>query len=183
MKQPHKHAELIKAWADEYITYDERTGTFVWKKHPTGRAKLGSEAGRIVRGYRRIGVLGKEMQAHVLAWIIVNATYPDGQIDHIDGDKTNNSINNLRLVTHQENQHNQRKAHKRSSSGYLGAHKDSRGGFSAKITVNNKTIFLGRFSTAIEAHKTYILAKQKYHPSAPQMNGETGKLKKAEVLE
>ena len=163
--KPHKHAELIKAWADEYLMYDKEAGKVFWKKQPRGRAKLGDEAGRVVKGYRRIGVMNEEIQTHILIWILHYGEYPQGLIDHIDYDSFNNRIENLRIATPLENQHNQVRPHKTSTTGLLGVG-TSRGKFIARISVNNQSVFLGRFDTKEEAHSKYIEAKQKYHPTA-----------------
>jgi len=175
----HKHYDVIVAWAEEYIFYNKDEGKLYWKKQPKGRGKIGNECGRIVRGYRRIGMMNEEIQSHIFIWILEHNAFPDKSLDHIDGNPQNNRIDNLRLVTSQQNQHNQTRAHKSNSSGLIGAHKDNiRGGYQSKIYVNNKAIFLGRCETAQEAHKKYLEAKVIYHPSAPY----TGELKSAEVL-
>lgn len=96
------------------------------------------------------------IRAHRLAWYLCYGELPKNQIDHIDGDRTNNKIANLRNVTHQQNQWNQTKA-----KGYFWSKQYER--WTSQITVNNKKIFLGRFDTEEEALNAYKCAKKKYH--------------------
>jgi hypothetical protein len=76
-------------------------------------------------------------------------------IDHIDIDKSNNSIDNLRILTNQQNCFNTN-----AKGCYF--HKKS-GKWVAKITINKKSIYLGRHKTEEEAHEAYLEAKKKYH--------------------
>lgn len=82
------------------------------------------------------------------------------QIDHIDRCPTNNNINNLRIVTHQENQFNR---------DAIGATID-RNKWKASISINNIKKNLGRFNTKEEAHNAYLEAKAKYHIILPHPN-------------
>lgn len=77
-------------------------------------------------------------------------------IDHIDGNKLNNAVNNLRIVTNQQNQWNQTKA-----KGYYWHKKNKK--WQAQITVNNKNINLGYFENEIDARNAYLNAKRLYH--------------------
>ena len=80
----------------------------------------------------------------------------DKQVDHIDGQKTNNCINNLRLVTNQQNSFNRTTA--------KGFHFDKqRQKYKAQIRLNGKDIHLGYFSTEAEARASYLSAKLVYH--------------------
>jgi hypothetical protein len=88
-------------------------------------------------------------------WDIFN-THRDNFIDHIDGNPSNNNIENLRVVTNQQNQWNQTRA-----KGYSWdkIHKKWR----ASISINKKTKYLGLFELEEDAHKAYLDAKEKYH--------------------
>lgn len=81
-------------------------------------------------------------------------------VDHIDGNKTNNNLNNLRWVTSSENQHNRKSA--RGISWHKGAKK-----WQAIIGVNGKRKHLGYYDTEEEARQAYLKAKKIYHPSSP----------------
>lgn len=91
---------------------------------------------------------------HRLVWQYHTGEEPDGILDHIDGNKTNNKIENLRIVSYQENAWNSDKA-----NGYH-KHGDR---FRAQITVNRKKIHLGLFETEEEANLAYLKAKESLH--------------------
>ena len=87
-------------------------------------------------------------------WDIYNSS-TNNSIDHIDGNTRNNNIENLRVVTNQENSFNTK------AKGYYFI-KDV-GKWSACITINNKTKHLGRFDNKEDAHQAYLDAKEIYH--------------------
>jgi hypothetical protein len=84
------------------------------------------------------------------------------QVDHIDGDRLNNNLNNLRWVTSTENKHN-----RRTAKGY-GWHKQHNK-WIAQIMVNKKMHYLGCYDTEEDARQAYLSAKKIHHPSAPDM--------------
>jgi hypothetical protein len=94
--------------------------------------------------------------SHRLAWFLHYGLTPQKTIDHIDGNKKNNRIENLRDVSHQENQFNLTKA-----KGYSWDPINKK--FAARIKLNNRNKFLGRFNTEEEARNAYLKAKEKYH--------------------
>ena len=81
---------------------------------------------------------------------------PDNEIDHIDNDKSNNNIENLRIVNHSENNQN-----KLSTKGYTWDKRDNK--YKAQIKVNKKHHNLGCYDTAEEARDAYLIGKAKYH--------------------
>jgi hypothetical protein len=90
--------------------------------------------------------------------------WPQNDIDHRDGDKKNNRFSNLRDVTTQVNIQNQRRATKANKSGLLGAAFNRRlGKYVSGIGVAGRTVYLGVFETAIEAHEAYLKAKRQLH--------------------
>lgn len=117
-------------------------------------------------GYARVWVDGKFYYPHRLAWLLVYRECPDF-IDHIDRNKMNNRIENLRAVTPSENSHNLGMHHD-NTSGYPGVsfHRRCKK-YQAQTAVNGKNIYLGLYATAEEAHVAYMLAKIKYHPTSP----------------
>lgn len=138
----------------DLLTYDPETGDFFWKR-PAG--------GFSPNGYRYIKVGAKQCLAHRLAWLYVHGEWPDALIDHIDGNRSNNRIGNLRKATHSQNGANA-KRHSRNRSGYKGVSFDkSKNRWQASITVQNKQIHLGRFKTKDEARAAYMTAAKFHH--------------------
>jgi hypothetical protein len=92
---------------DEYLralfAYDPETGKFA-RKIPYGSQAVGSEPGSLSpQGYRQIGVMGRTVPAHRLAWRYVHGVWPSGDVDHINGTRDDNRIVNLRDVTRSQN--------------------------------------------------------------------------------
>ena len=87
-------------------------------------------------------------------WDIFDSSM-ENHIDHINGIRDDNRIENLRVVTNHQNQHNRLKA-----KGYSITRT---GNYQAKIKLNNKTITIGTYKTEDEAHQAYLEAKKKYH--------------------
>lgn len=118
-------------------------------------------------GYGQVSIDGKKYKTHRLIWLMVHGSFPEHEIDHIDRDKMNNRIRNLRSVTAAENKHNTG-LRRNNSSGYLGVsyHRQTNN-YRAQIHVKGKSITLGYFDTAEEAFLTYQLAKIQYHPTSP----------------
>lgn len=97
------------------------------------------------------------MKANRLAWLITFGEWPAGQVDHIDGNKSNDSIDNLRVCTNAENCQNRSHA--------KGAYKTQKGpGYFAVVTVKGNRHYLGRFPTEELARAAYVEAKAKLHP-------------------
>jgi len=111
------------------------------------------------RGYNCISCGGKMIKRHrIIAYTYLGLDLENlkQQIDHQDGNTLNNSIDNLRIVTHQQNQWNRTKA-----KGYY-FHKLSEK-WLAQINLNNKKIHLGLYETESEARVSYLTAKLIYH--------------------
>ena len=145
------------------------TGDFTWKKRDEdingwNRKYAGKEAGCLSNsGYRLISINNRLMKGHRLAWLIVYGHWPDGVIDHIDGNPSNNKIDNLRCVEQSLNMRNQ-KRNRANKSGFKGVSffsRDQR--WMACIKVDKRTRYLGYFDTPEEAHEAYQRASQKYH--------------------
>ena len=137
----------------ELYSYDDKSGEFTRLTNAGGYA-IGSVAGRLSNGYISIGIDGKEYGAHRLAWMYVYGEVPLFEIDHIDRNRSNNAIDNLRAATSSENNLN-RKIFKNNTSGCKGvSFTDNR--WRASITIDGKRINLGRFvkySDAVDARK------------------------------
>ena len=154
--------------AHELLHYDSITGVFTWKVDVGrwGRIKAGSVTGSTdAHGSLRIHIDGVLRYAHRVAWLMMTGAWPDGDIDHIDGNPANNSFSILRDVPHQTNTENRRRAHRNKASGLpMGVSIDRRdGAIRADITVNGRARSLGRFANPAQAHKAYIEAKRRLH--------------------
>lgn len=152
------------------LSYDEKTGIFRWLVRPNRSVRAGDVAGALRgHGYVAIGLSGKKYAAHRLAWLYVHGEWPSGQIDHIDGDRSNNAIANLRDATNAENQHNKAKR------GYSWHKREKK--FVSTIRLNGKRVWLGYFQTAEDARAAYEAAEERHfgdfcfhrRPSAQQV--------------
>ena len=106
--------EFTAERARELFDYNPETGDLVWRVDRSNSVRKGRIAGRVElckwgKRYRFVTVDGKIVRAHRLIWMIVHGHLPKGQIDHINGDGTDNRLENLRDVTHQENSKNRRR--------------------------------------------------------------------------
>lgn len=149
----------------EVLRYEPETGIFYWKIRTSNRVKLGAEAGSRVdadRAYIRIAVDGVLYYAHRLAWFYVYGEWPSKDVDHINGDKADNRISNLRDVARSTNMENWRNVVRNTKAGLLGVTRDKTK-YVAAIHCAGKAKRLGSFDTPEEAHKAYLDAKRKLH--------------------
>lgn len=116
-------------------------------------------------GYRVQMRGGREVYEHRVIWEAANGPIPAGMvIDHVNGDRADNRLENLRTGTQAQNCQNRQGPQKNCGSGLIGAyfHKHS-GRWHSRIQVRGKTTSLGYFDTAEEASAAYIAAKRKLH--------------------
>lgn len=112
-------AQVIPSYEKLHSLFEYRDGHLYWKTLPSNQSpvKIGQKAGSWATGnYWRIGYKGKNYMAHRLIYAMHNNGYCPECLDHIDGDKTNNKIENLRPATISENAHNVG-LHKKSTTG------------------------------------------------------------------
>jgi hypothetical protein len=149
----------------EVLSYDPESGRFEWKRNTSRKKLAGRSAGglQVCSGYQRLSVDGRRYFAHRLAWLYVNGVWPSGQIDHVNGHRSDNRISNLRDVTHAVNTQNQRAPRSTNRSGYLGT-AFFEGRWSAYIGIDGKSKYLGRYLTPEAAHAAYVEAKRQLHP-------------------
>lgn len=150
------------------FTYDPVGGGLYWAIRPAQRTFAGARFGSITeRGdYRRGGFRRGRYLEHRLVWAWHHAVWPSHHIDHIDGDGHNNRIENLRDVPQRANNQNHRRATVRSKSGLLGVSAARPGlnrGPTAAIGSGGRSIYLGTFDTAEQAHQAYVAAKRRLH--------------------
>ncbi len=160
-------------YINEAVEYDSELGLFHWKRRPVehftdkrscnswNTKYAGRLAGTIAHGYRIINLNGKLYRAHRLIFLIEHGYIPDC-IDHINGDKDDNRISNLREVTESQNMMN-RPVQKNNKTGLKGVSLHSGGLWRARIVVNRKEYSLGLFKTKELAHAAYCKAATHYH--------------------
>ncbi len=162
-----KPITLTQERLKELLSYDPESGLFVWRIARGGRMP-GSDAGTVTNRYLIINVDRRLYRAHRLAWLYSYGSWPVADIDHIDGDRLNNRISNLRQASRSENMQNQHTARSNNRSGLLGVHYMKRGHrlrrWYSKIKVGEKQKMLGYFLTPEEAHEAYLKAKKLHHP-------------------
>lgn len=146
-KQLHKDVLI-------HLDYSPNTGEFTWKIPTTRRVKSGDIAGHDhTGGYLAIGFKNKTYFAHRLAWFYIHGIWPENEIDHRDGNRKNNKLDNLRDASINQNRRNT-KIHSDNSIGFKGVRKN-RSRFSARIWVNNREQSLGTYDTPEEAAHAY----------------------------
>ena len=142
------------------LDYNRDSGLFYWRVKKRGLVNVGSVAGSVGElGYTsvtsRIDGDVSVIKLHRLAWFIENGELPRGLIDHINGDRSDNRVCNLREVNHSQNMMNS-KLMKNNTTGYRGVTLVKKTGkYQARITINGKLISLGHFNTAKEASDEY----------------------------
>ena len=162
----------------DLLSYDPQTGVFSWRPRPvtdfkTKRAHsiwvvrfsgkpVASRSGK----YGIVRIDGTCHYLHRLAWLVTFGEFPAGEIDHVNGDQSDNRIRNLRDASREINQQNIRRRPGPPSTLPLGAHFVARKKvrrFASKLRVNGRTKHLGYFDTAEEAHAAYVEAKRVAH--------------------
>jgi hypothetical protein len=152
----------------EFLDYNPATGVFTWKKEPPYQYKIkgGQKAGCLnSNGYRQIQFMRNQVVAHRLAYYMHYGVGPlEKLVDHINGDKTDNRIKNLRLVTNQQNLFNKSSLSKRNFSGFTGVfwNKKARK-WQVSIVYNGKNIYLGLYSNKEDAIQVRKEAEIKYY--------------------
>lgn len=103
--------------------------------------------------------------AHRLAWLASHGSWPIGEVDHINGCRSDNRLSNLRCVDRSTNMQNQQKAQAdNKTSGVLGvSYSSGRGKWVAQIQTNGKKLQIGRFDTLDAARVAYLQAKRQLH--------------------
>jgi hypothetical protein len=149
--------------AEALLDYNADNGSFVWTNYNKNNCKKGMAAGTVnKRGYLKIQIFGKVYCAHRIAWLIYYGKHPEYGIDHIDGDKLNNAISNLRDADQLENSKNA-KLSIANKSGFTGVtwavHRNK---WRSRIMFEGKDITLGFFSDIEDAISARKSANKKY---------------------
>ena len=151
--------DLIK----KMLSYDPITGELRWLVS-SGTVKAGAIASSVNSiGYGRVKVGGKHYAAHRISWALTHGSFPDSEIDHVNGDSADNRLVNLRLATRSENQCN-RTTHKNNTSGHKGVTWNSgMGKWVARCAVNGKRKHIGYFNDVADAASAYKQAAADMH--------------------
>lgn len=145
----------------EVLSYDQESGAFVRIRALPG-AQLGAAGGLDKRGYLAIRVDGQRYLAHRLAWLYVFGAWPEGDVDHANGDRADNRIENLRLANRSQNKANSKK-YDNNSSGFKGVcWRKETGRWRARIGVNGEVLNLGSFDNAEDAYRAYSVAAEQH---------------------
>jgi hypothetical protein len=171
--------KLIPLPSQEYLlecfSYCQETGDLYWKRRPpehfdkksiidSWNSRFENKKAGCISSYYCVLINKKKYTYHRIIWKLLYNEDPTYLIDHINGNKLDNRISNLRKATVSENKYNSYKHIKNSSSKYKGVYFDKRySSYRAKITVNKKIINLGSFKNECEAYKAYCEASIKYH--------------------
>lgn len=148
----------------EVLDYDPYTGIFTRRIRQASNALAGTRAGTALeRGYIGIMVDKIQYKAHRLAWFFVYEKWPLVGIDHINGIRNDNRIENLREADQSQNIANGKK-HRDSTSGLKGVTWNAAcKRWMAQIHWRGKHIYLGLFDTKEEAHAAYCAAAKRLH--------------------
>jgi len=139
-------------------------GKVFWKEDRSPRIKAGDRAGTLnMYGYRVIKIRGRMIHEHRVVWMLCNNCAPK-LLDHINGDKADNHIENLRELSNLENGRAYRKPKKGATSKYRGVYYNKeKKKFNAQINVeNSRRLGLGSFICEVEAAKAYDRAAIKF---------------------
>ena len=154
--------------------FDYRDGELYWKERIGTSIDLSKPAGYIGNdGYRAIQIEGKLYKAHRLIWKYHCGKDPKEFIDHIDGNKSNNNIKNLREATRQQNSFN-KITQKNNKLGIKGVSKH-RNKYAARIIINGKKKHLGMFFTIEEARLAREEAEKKLFKEFSVLNRDDNK--------
>jgi len=146
------------------FTYDQKTGEFVRRVYLWGPAQAGMKVGsKHSCGYLECMIDGERYFLHRLAWFYVHKKWPDGVIDHINHDRKDNRISNLRDVSPQGNVVNS-SLKCTNKTGHKGIYICSRTGkYVAQITFNYKSRHLGTFELLQHAVQARQAAEKEIH--------------------
>lgn len=145
--------------------FDYVSGRLIWRISTNRRIRPGREAGKSSNGYVQVRLDGVLMSAHRVVWAICTGEWPPSgmDIDHINMNRSDNRIENLRLATRSQNKYNTVKQ-RDNTSGHKGVDFDrSRGLWRARISVDGRVIQIGRFASAEAAGAAYMVAARTHH--------------------
>lgn len=156
---------ITQEQAAEFLRYEPETGRLVWIKKASDKTMIGKRAGwqRSPGGYRQVGFKGQILYEHRLIWLLVTGRFPACQVDHINGIKDDNRLENLREASSSQNIVN------------IGAKRDNKSGaknvhwcrtkqrWVAKVKLNGRTKHAGEFRDYEQAVEAAAAARAALH--------------------
>ena len=146
----------------QLLSYDPLSGIFTWRINPSPRKRIGDVAGCRNCRYIQIQCDNVLYLAHRLAWLYCHGVFPKDELDHRNGDKHDNRIDNLREATNAQNKWN-RGPLRNGLKGAFFSKDRKRKAWIARIGANGGYKYLGRYHTELEAHQAYVVAAEKLH--------------------
>lgn len=148
----------------QLVAYDAETGLMTRRVATASNIKVGDPVGYADnQGYLCAYIKGRQYKVHRLAWLYVYGEWPKGQLDHINGDRTDNRICNLREATASQNQQN-KATPKENKSGVKGVVQHKRSGrWYAFCRVNGTRSYLGSFTDIQDAEAAVIKFRSEHH--------------------
>jgi hypothetical protein len=153
--------DLSADYVRSLLDYDPKTGAVSWKQNLNRRGHFRGPAGTINRsGYLQIGINNKLYLAHRLVWLHFYGRWPRQFLDHANGNRSDNRIENLREASRLDNNRN-KATPSNNRSGFKGVVVRQSGRISAHIGQSGKQRHLGYFSTLEGAHAAYQIEARK----------------------
>jgi hypothetical protein len=160
-KKPLPTLERVK----EVLDYQSISGEFVWRSSPTSRIPAGARAGHVrPDGYKFIKIDGLNISAHRLVWFYNYGVWPKNGMDHINGQKLDNKLENLRDVSPSVNNFNRGRT-AANTSGIVGVYRNKKQkNWRSMIRVGGRLISLGVYANVRDAQAARLKAERKYFP-------------------
>ena len=154
---------LTQARLKELLHYDPATGIFTWRQSRGTRRQNAIAGSRHSKGYINISIDSKLHRAHRLVWLYEYGCFPDGEIDHINRVPFDNRRANIQVATRSQNTQNTGLP-RNNTSGHRGiGWNTQQQKWRARISIDGKTFYLGRFDTFEDAVSAYTTAASKHH--------------------
>lgn len=173
-------ASVMKEMDIDYLRgcleYDQDSGALIWRTRPRQHFDsdrgwrnfnsrwAGKQAGTVseTTGYVFINFNGILYPGHRIAFALHHGDWPDGHIDHVNGQRADNRMENLRVCSRSQNQMNRPKQ-RNNTSGFKGVTRHVDGRWRACIKAGPKRHHIGLFDSPQEAHAAYLAAAERIH--------------------
>ena len=159
------HCSLSQERLRELLKYCPATGLFSWLDRSNSRRIYGAVAGgRSTQGYIVIRIDGVLYLAHRLAYFYIYGAWPPADVDHKNGDKTDNRLDNIRAASRSQNNQNRRRGKSRDGESSMGiTWAPWAKMWRAQISVDGAHRHIGYYKTMEEANAAYLNEKRKSH--------------------